>query len=159
MKLDFCPVCGEKLELKECPNEGMIPFCSGCGDFRFPIFSAAVSMVVLNPGKDKILLIKQYGNDFYVLTAGYINKGENAENAVAREIREELGVSFNATEYFDKSETLLINFTAVLDSEELCINSEVDSFCWFSFEDAVKNIKPESLAERFLTGYLNEVKK
>lgn len=164
MELNFCPVCGKKLEIKECKNEGMIPFCKKCNDFRFPVFSTAVSMIVLNPKEDKTLLIKQYGNDFYVLTAGYVNKGESAENAVRREIKEELGVGitkmkFNATEYFEKSETLIVNFTATLDSEELNTNYEVDSFRWFSFEDAEKNIKPDSLAKRFLTGYLNEVTK
>lgn len=163
MELKFCPECGEKLYLKECENEGMIPFCENCKEFRFPVFSVAVSMVVLNPTGDKILLIKQYGNDFYVLTAGYVNKGENAETAVRREIKEELGVGvsymrFNATEYFEKSQTLLVNFIAVAESENLNTNYEVDSYKWFSFEDAQKNIKENSLAKRFLLRFLNEVK-
>ncbi len=164
MELNFCPVCGEKLYKKECENEGMIPFCEKCKDFRFPVFSVAVSMVVLNPTGDKILLIKQYGNDFYILTAGYVNKGESAENAVRREIKEELGVNvlsmrFNKTEYFEKSQTLLINFCATVDSEEIKPNYEVDSYRWFSFEDAGKNIKENSLAQKFLRHFLNEVSK
>lgn len=164
MELIFCPECGEKLEKRQCGIDGLIPFCVRCNDFRFPVFSVAVSMIVLNPEGDKTLLIKQYGNDFYILTAGYVNKGESAENAVKREIKEELGlgvteIKFNSTEYFEKSQTLLINFIATVDSEKPNTNSEVDSFTWFSFEEAKMNIKKNSLAEKFLTAYLNEVKK
>ena len=163
MELNFCPVCGHKLIKKYLENEGDIPFCEGCGDFRFPVFSAAVSMVALNPEKNKTLFIKQYGNDFYVLTAGYINKGESAEHAVKREISEELGVGvseikFNATEYFEKSETLIINFIVTLETEKIKTNHEVDSYKWFSLSQADTNIKQNSLAQRFLRRFLNEVK-
>ena len=163
MELNFCPVCGEKLHIKYCEHEGDIPFCEGCNEFRFPVFSAAVSMIALNPDKNKMLFLKQYGNDFYVLPAGYINKGENAESAVKREIKEELGVGvsefyFNRSGYFEKSQTLILNFTAFLDSEELYTNFEVDSFGWFSFDEALDNIKPNSLARRFVGGFLENLR-
>jgi len=164
MELVYCPVCGRKLIMKYCENEGDIPFCESCNDFRFPIFSTAVSMIALNPQKDKMLFLKQYGNDFFVLPAGYVNKGENAESAVKREIKEELGVGvgevfFNRSGYFEKSQTLILNFTAVLESETLDTNYEVDSFEWFSFDKAGASIKPDSLAQRFVKGFLdnNEV--
>ena len=165
MELNYCPVCGTKLYKKYCENEGDIPFCESCEEFRFPVFSTAVSMIALNPSKDKILLLKQYGNDFFVLPAGYVNKGENAEHAVRREISEELGVSVkslyynNRSSYFEKSQTLILNFTAILESEELTTDFEVDSFEWFSFADAKRNVKPDSLAAHFVNCFVdnNEV--
>ncbi len=164
MNMDFCPVCGTKLHLKHLEHEGDIPYCENCKDFRFPIFSTAVSMITLSPDKNRMLFLKQYGNDFYVLPAGYVNKGESAEDAVRREIKEELGAKvkklyFNRSGYFEKSQTLILNFTAVLESEELNPNYEVDSFGWFSFPDAKKSIKPNSLAEKFVVGFIdnNEV--
>lgn len=164
MELNFCPVCGTRLYKKYCENEGDIPYCESCEEFRFPVFSTAVSMITLSPGKDKILLIKQYGRDFFILPAGYVNKGENAEHAVAREISEELGARvkeqyFNRSSYFEKSQTLILNFTAVLESETLSTNFEVDSFKWFSFEDAKANVKPDSLAQYFINSFTdnNEV--
>jgi len=163
-EMNYCVECGTRLKLRHLENEGEIPFCERCNEFRFPIFSCAVSMIVLNPKKDRALLIKQYGNDFFVLTAGYVNKGENAENAVAREIKEELGASvkeirFNRSGYFEKSQTLIFNFTAVLESEEIKPNHEVDYYEWFSFENAKKNIKPNSLAQQFVNEFFdnNEV--
>ena len=38
-------------------------------------------------------------------------------------------------------------------------NYESDSWAWFSFEEARKNILPETLAGRFLNAYLDDVEK
>lgn len=43
-----CPKCGNKLVLKFCENEGLVPYCEVCEKFKFPPFSTAVSMVVVN---------------------------------------------------------------------------------------------------------------
>ena len=44
------------------------------------------------PKKDKILLIQQYGHKDNILIAGYVTKGENAKQALFREIKEETGL-------------------------------------------------------------------
>ena len=45
----------------------------------------------------------------------------------------------------------MCNFICVVDSEDLSqVNEEVDKAEWFSFEEALKNIKSKSLAEEFL---------
>ena len=41
----------------------------------------------------KILLIQQYGKARNILVAGYVNKGESAEEAVVREVKEETGLT------------------------------------------------------------------
>ena len=158
--LKYCPECGTKLIMKELEGEGIVPYCEHCGDYRFPFFNTAVSMIVMNRAGDKVLLIKQYGRDHYILVAGYINKGENAETAVCREVMEELGLKveslhFNRTEYYAPSNTLMENFTVVVDSEAAAPNREIDSWAWFSIEEARKNIFAGSLAQRFLCGYLD----
>lgn len=52
----------------------------------------------------------------------------------------------------------MCNFTVFVENDsELSPNKEIDSFEWFSFEDARKNIKPGSLAAEFLNAYLDEV--
>ena len=71
---DYCYECGTKLEIKELEHEGLIPFCPKCKEFRFPIFSSAVNVVILNKEQTKTLFVKQYGIDNYRLVAGYINK-------------------------------------------------------------------------------------
>ncbi len=156
---NYCKVCGTKLVKKECKGEGLVSYCPSCQDFRFPMFNVAVSMIVLNEKKDQVLLIKQYGKDSYILVAGYVNKGEDAEDAVRREVKEEMGLdvqglSFNRSHYYEKSNTLMLNYTVVVNGESHP-NWEIDSYTWFSVEQAKENIRHQSLAEAFLLGYLN----
>ena len=157
----YCSECGTELIMKEHPTEGTVPFCTQCGKYKWPGFNTAVSMVVMDHTREHVLLIRQYGRPFYVLVAGYVNRGEDAEVAVAREIREEIGaevaeIRFNHSRYFPPSNTLMLNFTAVLRAEDIKINEEVDDYKWFTIEEARKNIKPGSLAEAFLNGYFDK---
>lgn len=162
--MSFCQECGTELIEKELEGEGLIPFCPKCNDYRFPLYNVAVSMVVINKANGKILLIQQYGRQKYILVAGYVNRGEKAEEAVAREIKEETGMTvssirFNRTSFFEPSNTLMCNFTAFVENDsELHVNREIDSYAWFTPEEARENIFPGSLAEQFLTAYLDEVK-
>lgn len=158
----FCHECGTKLTQKELENEGIIPFCPKCEAYRFPVYNVAVSMIVINKKTDKILLIKQYGKDYYVLVAGYVNRMEQLEHAVAREIKEETGmnvsqIKFNRTRFYEPSDVLMCNFTAfVEDDSDFCVNEEIDDYCWFTYEEARKNIRQNSLAAYFLNAYLDE---
>ena len=162
MSSNYCRECGTKLVPRELENEGIVPYCPKCEQYRFPQYNVAVSMIVVNEEKDEILLIQQYGRPSYILVAGYVSRGESLEDAVAREVREETGMTvshmrFNRTQFFEKSDTLMCNFTAfVKDSSELDTNYEVDSYAWFTRDEARANIRPNSLAEHFLVSYLDE---
>ena len=50
----YCPDCGAKLSLKFCENEGLVPYCNDCGEFKFPPFKTAVSMVTVNKAQDRV---------------------------------------------------------------------------------------------------------
>ena len=156
----YCQECGTQLIEKELENEGMVPFCSSCNQFRFPLYNVAVSMIVIDESTGKILLIKQYGKPAYILVAGYVNKGEQLEHAAIREVKEETGmtaerIQFNRTSFFEKSNTLMCNFTVfVKDTSELNPNHEIDAYEWFTPEEAKANIMRDSLASKFLNAYL-----
>ena len=159
--MNYCMECGTKLEQKFLKDEGMVPYCEKCEAYRFPVFSTAVSMEVQNPDRDKILLIKQYGRDRYILVAGYVNQGENAESTVIREVKEEIGLNvtelhFEKSEYYPPTNTLMLNFSCVVDSEDLSAVSEdeIDSCRWFTLEEARESIAEGSLAGKFLTAFL-----
>ena len=162
MEMNYCMHCGHKLEDKYLKDEGMIPYCPACREFRFPVFNTAVSMIVTNRERDRILLIKQHGKDYYLLVSGYVNKGEDAENAVRREVLEEVGLDvqeyrFNVSNYYAPSNTLMLNFEAAADSVDVRPNKEVDDWRWFDEKGARENVRPDSLAQRFLEGYFTGV--
>ena len=158
-----CFECGTALIEKELEEEGIVPYCPKCQQYRFPMYNVAVSMIVVDEETGKILLIQQYSKLSYILVAGYVNRGEAEEHAVVREVREETGLEvedlrFNRTKFFEPSNTLMCNFTAfVRTAKALHINHEVDRCKWFTPQEARENIRPNSLAAEFLNAYLDEV--
>ena len=159
-EMNYCMQCGTRLHLRRHNTEGEIPYCDTCGEFRYPVFNTAVSMLVMNEAKDRIILIQQYRKPTYVLVAGYVNKGEDAEQAAVREVFEELGleatsVSFNHSRYYPRTNTLMLNFTVTVDDVEAHPNWEVDGWSWFSVEEARRQIRQGSLAAAFLNGYFD----
>ena len=160
--MKFCYECGTKLTKEYLEGEGNIPYCPQCQQFRFPIYNTAVSMEVLSPKRDKVLLIRQYGKKRNILVAGYVNRGEQAEHAVAREVKEEIGldvhdVTFQRSSFFEPSNTLMLNFSCVADSEDLSgMTEEVDEAEWMTFSRAKEEIAPNSLAQTFLMAFLRK---
>ena len=117
-------------------------------------------MIVMNEEKDKVYLIKQYGKDSYVLVAGYVNLGEDAEDAAVREVKEEMGLTvstlhFNRSRYYPRTNTLMLNYTVTVKEHEPSPNWEIDSWKCFSIPEARASIRPGSLAQSFLNGYLD----
>jgi len=160
MKMNYCMECGTLLHPMPHGEEGLVPYCDSCAAFRYPVFNTAVSLLVMDEEEENIILIRQYGRPHYILVAGYVNHGEDAEDAARRELMEELGlsalsVSFNRSHYFPPSNTLMLNFTVHVKKQEAHPNREVDAWQWFSLEDAREAIKPGSLARAFLLGKLD----
>ncbi len=164
--MNYCYECGEKLIIKECFNcgvsDGFVPYCPKCNEFRFPFFNTAVSCVIYSKDYSKTLLIKQYGRDWNILVAGYVSKTENLETALVREIKEEVGLDvlnfqFNASRYYEKSNSLICNFIVTVENETFQCNPEVDFAKWYSIEEAKAVILKNGLAEEFLLMSLNKI--
>ena len=161
----YCRECGEKLKLRFCENEGLVPYCDKCEAYMFPQFSVAVSMVVTNRAQDKILLAKHVEDDDFILFAGYIKKGENAEKTIPREIKEELGLEvvktkFMSTRYYQKKDVLMLNFIVVVEEKAIKLKEdEVSEARWCTPEEALALIRKGTTAEYFLTNAVRELKK
>ena len=162
----YCRQCGQKLTLRFCENEGLIPYCDTCQSYMFPLFSVAVSMVVTNREQNKILLAKHVDDTDFILFAGYVKKGENAEKTVPREIKEELGVNvvkakFMSSKYYDKKDVLMLNFIVIVDEDKpIKINEkEIAEARWCTPEEALALIRKGTTAEYFLNNAVRELKK
>ena len=161
----YCRECGQKLSLRFCENEGLIPYCSKCENYMFPQFSIAVSMVVTNRAQDKILLAQHVEDDDFILFAGYIKKGENAEKAIPREIKEELGLNvvkakYTSSRYHAKKDVLMLNFIVIVEDMPIKLQqSEIEEARWCTPDEAVALIRKGTTAEFFLTNAVRELKK
>lgn len=160
----YCPVCGEKLALFVHDQEGLVPFCKHCEQFRFPQFATAVSMVVTNRDKNKILLAKHKGQDDFILFAGYVKKGETAEKTVTREFREETKLNvvkykYMSSRYHEPHNVLMLNFLVVAENGVISLDlSELDDAVWFDLDGALQAVRKDSDAEAFLKNAVAELK-
>ena len=161
----YCTVCGEQLTLMFKQDEGLVPYCKHCAEYRFPGFATAVSMVVTNREKDKILLAKHIGNDDFILFAGYIKKGETAEKAVTREFKEETKLDtvkfkYMGSRYHEPKNVLMLNFLIMAENGEISLDrNELTEAKWFEPEKALEAIKKDTVAEAFLKNAIAEIKK
>ena len=145
--------------MRPCEGEPQpIPYCTKCGEYRFEQFNVAVIAAIFSPDHSKLLMMRQYGREKYNFLAGYVNKGESAEEALRREMMEEAGLQLKEqkilfTSYFAKSNTLMIAFEATAQSEAFTPHpTEVDELRWFtSYADAYDAVIKGAVAERLLT--------
>ena len=54
-----CFECGTALIEKELEEEGIVPYCPKCQQYRFPMYNVAVSMIVVDEETGKILLMQK----------------------------------------------------------------------------------------------------
>ena len=100
--LEYCPSCGEKT-LKYINNRKWS--CKSCGLSLYNNVAAAVGLIIILKDKqknDKILLIKR-GKEpkkgKLAVPGGFVDPGESAEKAAARECKEEIGLIPSKLEY------------------------------------------------------------
>lgn len=95
----FCGKCGEAMTHHPKPEENAF-VCPKCGYLAYPKMSPAV--IVLVTKGDKILLQRNshYGLKNWTLVAGFVDPGENFEDAVRREVSEEASIDVRDIRYF-----------------------------------------------------------
>lgn len=135
----FCGRCGHKMAPDH--KERML-FCPNCHNIVYPKISPAVIVGVVNG--DKILMSKYAGRPYtnYALIAGFTEIGESAEQTVAREVMEEVGLKVKNIRYYKSqpwafSGSLLMGFFCELDgSDEIKLDtSELAEAGWFSRDE------------------------
>lgn len=144
----FCGRCGTKLahdtlqRMMRCPK---------CGNLVFPKIAPAV-IIGLTDG-DKILMTKYAGREYkrYALIAGFTEIGETAEETVAREVMEEVGLKVKNIRYYKSqpwgfdSNLLLGYFCDLAEKAEIQLEEEELSLAeWVDYKDVPDD--PEGLS-------------
>lgn len=162
MKFAYCPHCGTKTDQKEIGDEGLIPFCTECNIPLWDMFTTCIIAAVVNEEGEVALLRQNYlSAATYVCVSGIMKIGESAEETVVREIKEEIGLDvidlkFMKSYPYEKKEMLMLGFKAVAKKAEFKLSQEVDAVRWFKFEDALAEIREESIAWQLVKSVIEE---
>jgi NAD+ diphosphatase len=154
----FCGRCGEPTV--HAPSE-RAKLCPKCGLLSFPRLSPAVIMLVHRD--DDFLLARNvnFPEAFYSVLAGFVEPGESLEEAVAREVWEEVGLEVSDIRYFGSQpwpfpHSLMIGFTAHYASGEIREQAdEIMHAAWFSRRGELPRLPGKlSIARRLIDSFL-----
>ena len=134
----FCGRCGVRMKTllteraKECPQ---------CGLLHFPRLSPAI--IVLIEREHELLLARSrhFAPGVYSVLAGFVEPGESLEEAIVREVREEVGIIVRDIRYFGSQpwpfpHSLMVGFTATYAGGEITLDdSEIEDAAWFGVEN------------------------
>jgi len=134
----YCGVCASPMA--QAPGERCYS-CANCGMTAYPRISPAM-MVLIRKG-DQVLMAMHTQSPYkrYTALAGFLEAGESIEEAIHREVHEEVGLRVQNLQYFGSQSwpfphSLMIAFTAdYLDGEIRIDENEIADARWFGPDD------------------------
>lgn len=156
----FCGRCGTATQRRAHEHARE---CPACGLVAYPRLSPAV-IVLIRRGR-QVLLGRSHATPpgMYSTLAGFVEPGESLEEAVQREVMEEVGITVRDIRYFGSQpwpfpNSLMVGFTAEHAGGEITLApAEMEDARWFD-ADALPSIPPRiSIARALIDSFLAEV--
>jgi len=140
----FCSRCGSESSLSEA---GYKRICVACNSEHFPRTDPVVIMLATYNDSAFLGRQKRFPPGMYSALAGFIEHGESIEEAVARELNEEAGISTKKVSYHSSQPwafpfSLMIGCIAEAESDNFKLDEiEIDEGKWFSHSELKKAIE------------------
>ncbi|WP_304451738.1 NAD(+) diphosphatase [Nocardiopsis sp. YSL2] len=144
----FCPRCGARTTMAAA---GHVRVCEEEGTEQYPRMDPAVIMLVHRErdGREEMLLGNnpKWDERRFSVLAGFVDAGESLEQAVVREVAEEVGVVVAEPKYLSSQpwpfpRSLMMGYTARAVGETECTDDEIAVARWFTrpeLEDALRS--------------------
>ena len=163
----FCGTCGSPTEIKAAGHQRQ---CTNpdCSAVQFPRTDPAVIMRITHG--DRILMARQavWAQGMHSVLAGFVEPGESLEDAVAREVYEEVGLKLTRIKYFSSQpwpfpSSLMLGFSAEATNDQFRVDeNELESARWMtrpellnSPEDATFKLpRKDSISRRLIEDWL-----
>lgn len=156
----FCGRCGQPTV--NAPAE-RAKLCPQCGLLSFPRLSPAVIMLVRRGDEFLLARNRAFAEGIFSVLAGFVEPGESLEEAVAREVREEVDLQVSDIRYFGSQpwpfpHSLMIGFTAQYVSGEIHPQAdELAEAAWFARRGKLPRLPGKlSIARRLIDAFLSE---
>ncbi|PZU49624.1 MAG: NAD(+) diphosphatase [Microbacterium sp.] len=169
----FCPACGARTEVR---MAGWSRHCPSCGREHFPRTDPAVIVAIESADGERLLLGKNAlwaDRNVYSTFAGFVEAGESLESTIVREVREEAGVTVEASTYrgsqswpYPRSLMLGFRATVAADAVPHPDGVEIVDARWFDRAELRRALAGEgevglpgsaSIAHRLIVDWVEEV--
>jgi NAD+ diphosphatase len=153
----FCGRCGVPLEIK--PDE-RAKVCPQCGLLHFPRLAPAIIVLVERGNQLLLARSRHFMPGMYSVLAGFVEPGESLEEAVVREVKEEVGIEIQDIKYFGSQpwpfpHSLMIGFTATYAGGEISLDDkEIEDAGWFNVEKLPRIPGKISIARKLIDQFL-----
>lgn len=156
----YCGRCGSKTEVDE---KDMMLKCPKCGQMHYPRIAPAIIVAIRKD--DELLMAKHsyHKSHSYSLIAGFVEPGESVEEAVKREVSEEVGIKIKNLEYM-KSQTwpfpnsLMLGFKAEYDSGDIKVDGdEIVDARWFKKDEIERYDSDISISDWLISEFIDIV--
>jgi len=153
----FCGRCRIELKMntteraKECPQ---------CGLLHFPRLAPAIIVLVERGNELLLARSRHFLPGMYSVLAGFVEPGESLEEAVVREVKEEVGMDVKDIKYFGSQpwpfpHSLMIGFTATYAGGQISLDdSEIEEAGWFTADNLPRIPSKISIARKLIDGFL-----
>ncbi len=153
----FCGRCGVPLKsrtaerAKECPQ---------CGLLHFPRLAPAIIVLVERGNQLLLARSRHFMPGMYSVLAGFVEPGESLEEAVVREVKEEVGIEIKDIKYFGSQpwpfpHSLMIGFTATYAGGQISLDDkEIEDAAWYTVEKLPRLPGKISIARKLIDGFL-----
>jgi NAD+ diphosphatase len=160
-KAKYCGRCGCEMEDKQ---DERARICVRCRNVVYPVISPAVLVAITH--EDKILLATspKFPRPFYSVIAGFVEVGESFEEAIHREVMEEVGVEVENIKYFGSQpwpfpSTIMVGFTADYKRGEVTPDElEITDARWFTVDELPELPGRVSLSRKMIDWFINKSK-
>lgn len=154
----FCGSCGAGMQ----PSSEISVKCPACGREDFPSLSPAVLVLVKRGDEALLVHARNFSRQVHALVAGFVETGENLEECVRREVKEETTLDIKNIRYFASQSwpfpsQLMVAFTADYAGGEIRFaDGELTSGGWFHRENPPELPAMPSLSRRLIDSWLRE---
>lgn len=154
----FCGQCGQATIPHESERARL---CSHCNTRYYPRISPCVIMLVTKGEECLLAQHKQSRSQFYSALAGFIEPGESVENALRREVAEEVSLSVAELSYFGSQPwpfpgQLMLGFHAEFDAGDIQVQEdEIADAKWFHYSDLPQVPPASTLSGMLIRGFVD----
>jgi NAD+ diphosphatase len=145
----FCGVCGSPTESREA---GHMRRCTNpaCASEHHPRIDPAVIMRVEHQGRILLGRQKQWPVGMHSVLAGFVEPGESLEDAVRREVAEEVAlrlteVNYHSSQPWPFPSSIMLGFTAIAEGDQFQVDEhELEMARWFTREELLASPEDET---------------